>query len=390
MKGNLIKDKLVFYSGLIYLIIMSVFIGIRICSYFKLLTFPGATYIIKILMQVGFMFVVPVLLYKIFMKKTFKQTFFHFGFRRTTSKSVGLSFLAGLCMFFLVLYFSSMWSSLLELIGYHFSTGVSDYSVVDFILDILFVGCLPAICEETTHRGLVLGGMKHNGGIRAIVLSGLLFALLHLNIVQFGYAFLVGMLLCVVTMVSRSIIPAMIMHFTNNFLGIFLSYSTNSTWLKNNLVDYLLSMFSSSSFVVAVVTRLLIIMLCMYGICWCVASLFKEGKKLDFFTFKQNLKKQIEKNGLQNDVDLNNNILIYNLYREATMMNLEKQLEEQKLTFKDLMAGNAKKAINLLLSEKMTAPERPHKKNYVFFYIAIILGSLGTIASLVLGLIGLI
>ena len=387
MKNILEKDKLVFYSGFIYFVIASIFIGIRICSFFGLLNFPGANIIFKIIMQVGLMFLIPVLLYKVFMNKSFKQTFYHFGFKKTTSKAVGISFLAGLCMFFLVFYFSSIWSAILELLGYHFSSSSSSYSVLVLFVDVIFVGCLPAICEETTHRGLALNGMKHNGGIRAIVLTGLLFGLLHINIVQFGYAFLVGMLLCVVTMVSRSIFPSMIMHFTNNFIGLFLSYSQNSTWLQNGLVDSLLGMFSSSSFILTVIMRILVITLCLYGICWCVGKLFREGKKLDYLEFKKNLKREVIKNGMQNDIDLNNEIFVYNLYREANMINLENQLKEQKITFREMMTGNAKKATELILSDKMVTPEKPKRKYYFFFYLSIAILTIATIVDTVLGFV---
>lgn len=387
MKKSIINDKLVFYSGLIYFVIMLVFVGIRILSMFGLLDFPGSSILFKIIIQCGLMFFVPVVFYKLFMKKSFKQTFVHFGFKRTTQKSIWLSILAGFCLYFLIMYFSSIWSALLSLIGYKFSSSTSSYSVLEFILSVLLIGLLPAICEETTHRGLVLNGMKHNGGIRAIVLTGLLFGLMHFNIVQFGYAFLVGMIFCIVTMVSRSIIPAMIMHFMNNFLSLFISYSINSTWLKNGVVDFVLNMFTSSSFLTTFIIRILIILLCFYGICWCIAKLFKEGKKLDYFYFKKNLRKEIEKNGLQKEIDINNDVVVFGLYREVNMLNLEKQLQEQKISFREILSGNTKKATEIILSDKMAVPQKPVKRNYIFFYASIILGAMGTIATLILGLV---
>ncbi len=387
MKKNIINDKLVFYSGLIYFLIICIFTGIKICSYFGLLEFTGADLIFKIIVQIGLMFILPVCLYKVFMKKSFKQTFAHFGFKKISSKTIWLSILAGICMYFLVCYFSAVWSSFLELVGYKFGSSSSNYSVLNFVLSVVFVGLLPAICEETTHRGLVLNGMKHNGAVRSIILTGLLFGLLHLNIVQFGYAFLVGMLLCVVTMVSKSIIPAMIMHFCNNFLSVFISYSLNSTWMRNGLVDFFMGMLASSSFALTIIMRILIIILCLYGLSWCITNMFKEGRKQDYFAFKKNLKKEIEKNGLEKEIDINNDAVVFGLYREVNMLNLEKQLQEQNLSFNDMMAGNTKGTTELVLSDKMVAPKKPHKPDYIFFYISIVLGSLGTIATFVLGLL---
>ena len=383
----MVKNKLAFYSGLIYLLIMLLFLGIKISASFGAWDFAGASIILKLLIQIGLLFVVPVCLYMLIFKKNFKQTFSHFGFKKTTFKSVWVSVIAGICLYFLVCYFSSVWSSLLSLIGYKFSSGASDYSVVNFILGIVLTAILPAICEETTHRGLVMNGMKKNGAIRAIVLTGLLFGLLHFNMVQFGYAFLVGMLLCLVTMISKSIIPAMIMHFLNNFLSIFIDFSQNSTWLKSGIVDFLLNMFSSTSAFTTFIIRMLIIFICLYGLVWCISSLFKEGKKLDFLTFKKNLKKEIEKNGLEKEIDINNNMVVLNLYREAHMLNLEKQLQEQKLTLKDIFVGNAKSATELVLSDNMTTPEKPKRFDYLFFYLAIAVGVFYNIVDFILHLI---
>ena len=46
------------------------------------------------------------------------------------------------------------------------------------------VAVLPAIGEEFLHRGIVLQGIKHMGFKKAIVLSSLLFGLVHFNIQQ--------------------------------------------------------------------------------------------------------------------------------------------------------------------------------------------------------------
>ena len=381
------KNNYAFYGGLIYFIILITFLGIKVCAYFGLTNFYGADIIFKIVVQIGLMFVVPICLYKIIFKKSFKQTFLNFGFKKVSFTTIWVSVVAGFFMFMLVNYFSSVWSALLELIGYKFSAGTGSFSVLDFVLNILFIGILPAICEETTHRGLVLNTTKHNGAIRAIVLTGFLFGLMHLNIVQFGYASLVGMLLCVVTLISRSIVPAMIMHFTNNFLSVFITFSQNSTWLKSNIVDFLLSAFSSQSFILTAVMRILIVMLCLYGIVWAISKLFKEGKKLDYLNFKKNLQNEIKKNGLENEIDINNDAVVLGLYREVNMLNLEKQLSEQKISFREILSGGLKNATELVLSEKMTAPKKANKKDYIFYYLALFFGSVGTILTLILGLI---
>ncbi|MBR1925782.1 MAG: CPBP family intramembrane metalloprotease [Clostridia bacterium] len=388
MKKYTINNKLAFYSGLIYLTIMTLFVIIKVLSYFGLLDFYGSDYIFKILVQIGFMFLLPLFLYSKIFKTNLKQTFYHFGFRKTSKKSIWVSVILGICMFVLINYFSSLWVALLNLFGFKFfSSGAGDYSVLSFFLNILFVGILPAVCEETTHRGLVLNGIKKNGNIRAIVLTGLLFGFMHFNILQFGYASLVGMLLCFVTLLSRSIYPAMIMHFVNNFLSVFLSFSLNSNWLKNSIVDYFISFEENSNPILLTIMKFLVVLIAFYVLFWGIAKLFVEGKKKSYTEFKYNLKKEIEGTDLEKDINVDDDKQVSELFREVHLINLEKQLKDKKITIHDIIGNSTKKSTEMMLSEKLEAPEKKKYSDYIFFYIALFLGSLGTIATLVLGFI---
>ena len=78
---------------------------------------------------------------------------------------------------------------------------------------------LPALCEEIAFRGFILTGLHKRFRPRtAILLSSLLFALYHLNVFQFLPAFLLGVVLGLVTVRSKSIVPAMFLHFLHNSL----------------------------------------------------------------------------------------------------------------------------------------------------------------------------
>ena len=85
-----------------------------------------------------------------------------------------------------------------------------------FLLSMLTVAVMPAMFEEFSHRGMLLSGFSKISSMKAVVLSGLLFGLMHLNINQFFYAFVVGMLLATVALITRSIWPSVIIHFINN------------------------------------------------------------------------------------------------------------------------------------------------------------------------------
>lgn len=85
---------------------------------------------------------------------------------------------------------------------------------------------LPALIEEFTYRGVVLGSLRPFGDRFAIVVSALLFGMLHRNMVQFPNAFLLGAALGYFMVKTNSIWTSMAIHFLNNFLVVLLSIVT--------------------------------------------------------------------------------------------------------------------------------------------------------------------
>ena len=98
-----------------------------------------------------------------------------------------------------------------------------------FLLMLLCVGILPAILEEFALRGVVMGLLRKKfGDGAAIVISALLFGLLHGNIQQIPFAFGVGLILGYATVYSGSLVPAMIIHAMNNSISVVLTFATAS------------------------------------------------------------------------------------------------------------------------------------------------------------------
>lgn len=78
---------------------------------------------------------------------------------------------------------------------------------------VCFVG---PILEETLFRGLILQSLRPWGDKLAIVVSGVLFGLMHMNLFQGLTAALLGMLFGFVAIKSGSIIPTVILHILYN------------------------------------------------------------------------------------------------------------------------------------------------------------------------------
>ncbi|MBQ2715066.1 MAG: CPBP family intramembrane metalloprotease [Clostridia bacterium] len=114
---------------------------------------------------------------------------------------------------------STVWGMIVKSTGY--SSVVADGEIINtfggLILALFTSAVLPAFFEEITHRGLatsMTGGNVH----KRVILSALLFALMHQNIMQTGYTFISGIVMGYLTVYTGSIFPAMLTHFVNNAL----------------------------------------------------------------------------------------------------------------------------------------------------------------------------
>ena len=389
-KTFLIDNKIVFYTGLIYFIIMALFVILKVISYFGLFSFSGAGYVYRLIVQVGLMAVLPISLFSILLKKNAKQTFEFFSFRKITFVSILVSILLGICVFIFITYISSLWSGILGLFGYQSSTSTAegDYSVANFFLSIFLVGVLPGFCEEVAHRGLVLGGMRKNGAIRAMVLCGLLFGLMHFNISQFGYAFVVGIFFCFITLLTKSIYPAMIMHFVNNTISVCIEFAYESTWMPSGILDFFNNILYGGNVILELLLNILLILLVGMLTTYLIVQLFIEGKKMQFKRFQKNFAKGIKENNLDENIDIKNKEQMMALYKQANMINLQQKLEQGTFTPQDLMQGmSTKKTAELMLSDNLNLPEKTKPMNYIFYYMAIFLGTLGTIFFMILNII---
>ncbi len=93
----------------------------------------------------------------------------------------------------------------------------TDFFGISFLI---FTGAVaPAIFEEFAFRGIVLNSLKKFGNLPAILVSSLLFALMHGNFVQIPFAFCAGIGLGLCYVKSKSIWTPVVAHFINNTLA---------------------------------------------------------------------------------------------------------------------------------------------------------------------------
>lgn len=92
-------------------------------------------------------------------------------------------------------------------------------SIFACVMNMIALAVIPAICEEFAMRCCSLQLLKRYGKGFAVVAVSIVFGLLHGNVVQFIFAFAVGLILGFVTVKTDSIVPAVLIHAFNNAMS---------------------------------------------------------------------------------------------------------------------------------------------------------------------------
>lgn len=88
---------------------------------------------------------------------------------------------------------------------------------VPFFLMLFLMAVVPATVEEFVFRGIAYGGYRKSGTkFMAVILSALMFGLMHMNLNQALYAFVIGILLALLFEATNSIWTTMLFHFIYN------------------------------------------------------------------------------------------------------------------------------------------------------------------------------
>lgn len=117
------------------------------------------------------------------------------------------------------------------------------YSLFEKVLYVIAVSLVPALAEEFAFRGVVMGTLRKYGDAFAIISSSVLFGAMHGNINQIPFAFILGLIFALVDCKTNSIIPSIIIHFSNNLYATIIDILNNSYALsdKSLFIIYFLS-----------------------------------------------------------------------------------------------------------------------------------------------------
>lgn len=110
-----------------------------------------------------------------------------------------------------------------------------------YVVGIIFLCALPAVCEEFLYRGMISRALGDKGMIFGILMSSLLFALMHGSPIQLVHQFFLGCVCAIIYYSSRNLRACMIVHFTNNFIAI----TGNFILFKTGKIDFALNWWQS-------------------------------------------------------------------------------------------------------------------------------------------------
>lgn len=358
----------------IYYLCMAIFCVLRIVASFGVFAEGVAGDILfAFIIQIGILLVLPFILYVVRLKVKPKEVFEHCNFSKINITVVLISIGLGIICFAINIAVSSLFNGILQFTGYKFksSSSVYDWSIGNFFLQLMLVAVLPAICEEFLHRGVLLQGIKHIGFKKSILISSLLFAFMHFNIQQVFYAFVIGLILGFVSVVSKNIYPAIIIHFLNNAVATYLEFASHRGWIFGDLLDRLTHFLSSTKplFVFLIVIFVMISIVAL--LCLLVWLLYKQSiiRKVNkainkaYENFSVLSKKPI-RFGDEHDI-------MVELLENNTLLNLD---------FKPM-----DNPIDIVLPKERSR-YKSTKKDILYMWAAIILGGLVTIFTYIWGL----
>ncbi len=95
---------------------------------------------------------------------------------------------------------------------------------LSFALNLFSIAVLPALLEEMIWRGYILRVLRAHGDGFAVVISALLFGLMHGNLRQIPFAFIVGLCLGFLYVCTNNIWIPVIVHFLNNGISVVMEY----------------------------------------------------------------------------------------------------------------------------------------------------------------------
>lgn len=235
--------------------------------------------------QIGFLIV-----YLILKAKCKVKTSYYFK-EKIKVGDIFLILLIGLTCVFLISPLINVIDEFLTQIGFLSSSISLNLPPLQAFLILFFsLAIFAPLIEELVFRGVIFNGLREKGDVTAVVMSALFFTIIHLNIHQTIYQFLLGVLLALVYLYTRNFFSCFLLHFINNGAVLTINY------INPSFFDY---KFLSTNYIIIACILFVLGIIIIYHL-------------LSFLRKRNNYKRTIiNKNELK---DANNSIKKYDFY----------------------------------------------------------------------------
>lgn len=88
--------------------------------------------------------------------------------------------------------------------------------IIPMWLGIVVIGCLPGFIEELLYRGIIYHAFRKRSILTGVIVSALVFGLMHMNFNQIMYAVYLGVVFALVVEATGSLVSSMVLHMLFN------------------------------------------------------------------------------------------------------------------------------------------------------------------------------
>lgn len=201
------------------------------------------------------MFIFPFTIIFGFQKRSIAQTV---SLNKPKKNVSFLYYLIGFSFCMLANLLVSLAGTFFSSIGVEYSVdfGRNPQGVFGIILMVISTAVIPALVEEFACRGVVIGLLLPYGEAFAVIVSSVLFGVMHGNFEQIPFAFLVGLILGYVRIKTKSLWVCILIHFSNNMFSVINDYL--SSMISNNVQYIFYIVFICVLLVIGVISVVLL------------------------------------------------------------------------------------------------------------------------------------
>ena len=146
-------------------------------------------------------------------------------------------------------------------------TSRHDGTMAGMLYLVLAYAILPAICEELIYRSMLCAEFEGKGVICAVIVSSLVFSMLHFNLLAMPVYLFAGVILALTMYATRSVFCTMIVHFLYNLFCLF---------GQSGFADFYVTQSATTLFLILMIAALL---LCLAVFCGESSRLYRAYAK---------------------------------------------------------------------------------------------------------------